>query len=480
MARANAGTPLEGLQGLQPVAQEFHKRMLLMQDTMDIFFSGKSAQDKGTLFHLKNLFGHRGVKKQIGDSFNHASTFLKFVTYGYTLLAAMEVLHMESITDEPTDIDTVRNKTEYVMNTARQIVDLIWFEIDVNRIVNAREDGSVYEFCYCKEELGDDVPMVECTGANCPGNNWFHIDCVTGGDGDFEQSEDFACSEECRGSYKYCCGVDLGKHEPMIGCDNTACPLEWFHMKCVGLKTAPRGKWYCNQCKSGTDQPESVVKPDLKNLYVRALTYHGLMDLVRHDAVRENDGDAMMGHWRYDVVQFHNRHHPKYVVLAHRLLAGIEGWLPERLAFDSVWNRTVNLAGGPGRNMEADIVNEFLNKEFKDSLRDAGGNITDETVARHSQMVGSFGKTLDKIFLGAADIQQREFIVHEKSKFSDDLKQFVKILYPEELFKEIPGRSFGAFHQFKFDINSNFPLKLKNKIQQRSKELDKIRRNTTM
>lgn len=115
-----------------------------------------------------------------------------------------------------------------------------------------------------------------------------------------------------------------------------------------------------------------------------------------------------------------------------------------------------------------------------DSLRDAGGNITDETVARHSQMVGSFGKTLDKIFLEAADVPQREFIVHEKNKFSDDLKEFVKLLYPEELFKEIPNRSFGAFHHFKFDVNSNFPLKLKNKIQQRSKELDKIRRNTTM
>lgn len=91
-------------------------------------------------------------------------------------------------------------------------------------------------------DLGDDVPMVKCTGANCPGNNWFHIDCVTGGDEDFEQSEDFACSDECRRSYKYmyCCGVDMGKHEAMIGCDNTACPLEWFHMKCVGLKTAPR------------------------------------------------------------------------------------------------------------------------------------------------------------------------------------------------------------------------------------------------
>lgn len=62
---------------------------------------------------------------------------------------------MESITDGPTDIDTMRNKTEYVMNIAREIVDLIWFEIDVNRIVNAREDESVYEFCYCKEGTSD-------------------------------------------------------------------------------------------------------------------------------------------------------------------------------------------------------------------------------------------------------------------------------------------------------------------------------------
>lgn len=35
-------------------------------------------------------------------------------------------------------------------------------------------------------ELGDDVFMVECIGVNCLGNNWFYIDCVIGGDGDFE------------------------------------------------------------------------------------------------------------------------------------------------------------------------------------------------------------------------------------------------------------------------------------------------------
>lgn len=43
---------------------------------------------------------------------------------------------------------------------------------------------------------------------------------------------------------------------------------------------------------------------------------------------------------------------------------GIEGWLPERLALYSFWNRTVNMARGPGRIIEADIVNEFPKKEF--------------------------------------------------------------------------------------------------------------------
>lgn len=32
---------------------------------------------------------------------------------------------------------------------------------------------------------------------------------------------------------------------------------------------------------------------------------------------------------------------------------------------DSQWNRTLNFAGGPGRNLPGDLVNEFLNEEFK-------------------------------------------------------------------------------------------------------------------
>ena len=83
------------------------------------------------------------------------------------------------------------------------------------------------------------------------------------------------------------------------------------------------GKWFCSKtCMLKGKEKDPPQKDDSKSKYIRALLYCGLMDLVRHDAVRENDGEAMMSHWRHDIVQFHNRHHPKYVLLGHRPLAG--------------------------------------------------------------------------------------------------------------------------------------------------------------
>lgn len=57
--------------------------------------------------------------------------------------------------------------------------------------------------------------------------------------------------------------------------------------------------------------------------YITGMMFAGLLDLVRHDAVRENDGIAMMSHCRLGMILFHNSHQPKYVLLGHRLLAGI-------------------------------------------------------------------------------------------------------------------------------------------------------------
>ena len=51
--------------------------------------------------------------------------------------------------------------------------------------------------------------------------------------------------EEPDKTFCYCQGKDEGR---MIGCSNDSCKIEWFHYKCVGIKRAPKGDWYCKDC----------------------------------------------------------------------------------------------------------------------------------------------------------------------------------------------------------------------------------------
>ncbi|KAI8493046.1 hypothetical protein Bbelb_290500 [Branchiostoma belcheri] len=47
--------------------------------------------------------------------------------------------------------------------------------------------------------------------------------------------------------------------------------------------------------------------------------------------------------------------------------SGIRGFLPARLRHDLIWNRTGNIKGGPDRDVGLDLINEFLNNDFKGS-----------------------------------------------------------------------------------------------------------------
>ncbi|KAF3025691.1 hypothetical protein E8E14_014019 [Neopestalotiopsis sp. 37M] len=49
--------------------------------------------------------------------------------------------------------------------------------------------------------------------------------------------------------YCYCNNVSYGE---MVACDAVDCEKEWFHLGCVGLRSAPSSstKWYCDNCKN--------------------------------------------------------------------------------------------------------------------------------------------------------------------------------------------------------------------------------------
>ena len=56
--------------------------------------------------------------------------------------------------------------------------------------------------------------------------------------------------------------------------------------------------------------------------YSKCLLWQGLNHLVRHDAVREGDGAAVIEHWTIDMMQFFQKNHPKYLMLSHYFIAG--------------------------------------------------------------------------------------------------------------------------------------------------------------
>ncbi|OTB07585.1 hypothetical protein M426DRAFT_240842 [Hypoxylon sp. CI-4A] len=53
--------------------------------------------------------------------------------------------------------------------------------------------------------------------------------------------------EEDEEGKKYCLCQHVS-YGDMVACDNPACPYEWFHWTCVGLKSEPEGRWYCPAC----------------------------------------------------------------------------------------------------------------------------------------------------------------------------------------------------------------------------------------
>jgi hypothetical protein len=290
----------------------------VFQDTYDVLFSGKSSRDKGTLYHLRNIFDHRKVTSNVKDSFNANAEFLQFVTDVYVILCMLHNLSLRRLSDTPPDFPTDKKEAlDCLHNMSTAVVDTVYMHPNVADILRpiAPPARDMYGFCVCRVDLGS-VPMIFCNNKTCVDSQWFHMECV---------------------------GVD---------------PY-----------AVPDGNWYCSErCKSTLvrEKSTSVSKSiDGKREYAKAVIWHGLSHMVRKDAVLENDGNRMVVHWKHDFLKFYIHNHPKYFLFCHRLLMSLNGAVSERLRHELRWNRTVNRNGGQGRNIEMDLQMEFFNKDYK-------------------------------------------------------------------------------------------------------------------
>ena len=259
-------------------------------------------------------------------------------------------------------------------------------------------------------------------------------------------------------------------------------------MKCVDIPVdnPPEGDWYCQHAcrrlcskkgksKGKSNQQDPPNASDFVYNYSRAITWAGLNLLCRRDAVREADGDALMKFWKLDLIHFFRTKHPKYLILAHRLIVSINGWLPKRLQEDLVWNRTVNYGGGIGRNLPMDIMNEILNRLFKDLLTAAKGRYTQSTIQRCGQIVGPLGESLDVVF----DSQVIEHALYRHRRRSQNrdknVHHLVEFLQEDDLFGLHLGRYHRAFPEFNHCETPKLAGQLSSKLKQLSKRIDRKR-----
>ena len=163
----------------------------------------------------------------------------------------------------------------------------------------------------------------------------------------------------------------------MIFCENRNCGQgTWFHLDCLEMNEddVPDDIWYCcNECKKEAAKRKTkrgrrrTVNRllDSKHNYLFLLMWRALNQEIRRNAIRENDGNRIIMHWKFDMLEFIEKHHPKYFLLGQRLLSAVYGGVSPRLQKTLIWNRTVNPKGGQGKSISIDLQMEYFNKDYK-------------------------------------------------------------------------------------------------------------------
>ena len=154
-SRQSSVTPTERLQGMWPVPGELHRRFLLNQDTMNLLYAPTSSADRGTLANICSVFGLKGVKPKVTESFNHVEDMIHLTTKGLVCLAAIELLDLSSVTEQcGLPEDEVNQK---LINVSDLIVSFFWHQTpmsDVMDIIEAEIPGHRGKFCKCGKPSG--------------------------------------------------------------------------------------------------------------------------------------------------------------------------------------------------------------------------------------------------------------------------------------------------------------------------------------
>ncbi|XP_003729577.2 uncharacterized protein LOC586013 isoform X1 [Strongylocentrotus purpuratus] len=399
-SRRNATNSFDRLEGLHPSIQERHKRGLLLEDTYKLLYDVRSSGDVGTLSFIKNKFGHRKFNPdKVIHAFNSATDLLQLSTEAYVVAAACLHVEIDDPSKMPKDLPEGDEGLLYFQDVVELVVEIAFQyldkpEITVQHMEEPESEIHAYPYCICHTDIEDD--MLFCENPSCRRGSWFHLSCMN-----------------------------------------------------MSLEDVPEDKYYCSiECSQASQKKKRVfvfhATDDHVFQYSRAMLFRGLGERARYDAIRENDGDRIISHWRFDMVDFYNMQHPKYFIEGFHLLTDMNGGVPERVAHQLKWNRTVNVRGGRGHNISMDLAMDHLKEEFKVAVKSCSGNITPSTMKHYSRVVG-----IHKDFKCNFDVHLPK-TNHGSRNTQEGTLELAKLLLEHNCLEQLPGRSHAGFSDFVF------------------------------
>ena len=189
----------------------------------------------------------------------------------------------------------------------------------------------------------------------------------------------------------------------------------------------------------------SVKYKDKVYLYAVELMTLGMLWHNFHDSIKEADGNRLIRNWKFNLLIFKATGRKNYSKKALNLLLQINYFLSPRESAQLKWCRCVNTSGQQGTNISMDLYLEHLNRRLKTALRNAGSNITDNSVSLAAESISILQHICEQ-FERETCTSTPSLDKHSFPSFEKDLRLILNVLEDQEVFIEKSPRKHPSFN----------------------------------
>ena len=372
-----------------------------------------SSKEGGTLMQLRNLINRRNVGegKKITSHVNQIEDFLELVITCHLVAAAMHFFSMYSVSDEPHSNGFPSNIAEMELYRRKNI-----FFSKLGKII----DEYVVPRDFSVEKV---KPATTQSTTGNPHLARIYLE------------------------HQYC--------SVPVQCQQRSLP--------VSVTSAA--------ARSQASQVVKKAAPDGIFNYASAVLNDGLLLFELKDAIREGDGNRILRCWKMMFLYYRSAGHVNYQKEAFQLLASIHATASPKIASQMKWGRVVNLRGGLGHNIPADLHMEHLNRTVKDYVANVGANVDESSIVQCGKSLNGIMNVCDAFdsVSGVSPMIQ----AHSGPNVATDEKKIIKELTESSsVFDYIPGRVHKTFPSIQPNVVPNMDKKaLVNYIKEQQKAL---------